>query len=116
MVRLRSVDVISCAKVYGILHVAVGILIAVMFVFIGLIGFAAAPGQQKLGMIGILIVAALAPFLYGAIGFVVGALMALFYNWVASTIGGIKMELEAVPATFAVPPPAAPPLGELGVP
>ena len=108
MVRLRSVDVISCAKIYGVLHMAIGVVIGLLFVLIGLIGLAAAPGQQKFGMIGVLIFAALSPFLYGAFGFVIGAVGALLYNWVASAIGGIQLELEAVPAPYFVPQPPAP--------
>jgi len=56
---------------------AIGVLIGLLFVLIGLIGLAAAPGQQKFGMIGMLIFAALSPFLYGAFGFVIGAVGAL---------------------------------------
>lgn len=111
MVRLRSVDVISCAKIYGVLHMAIGVLIGLLFVLIGLIGLAAVPGQQKFGMIGLLIFAALSPFLYGAMGFVLGAIGALLYNWVASAIGGIQMELEAVPAPYVAP--TAPPNASL---
>lgn len=103
MVRIRSVDVISCARIYGILHVAIGVLVGFVFVLVGMIGLAAAPGQRKFGMIGVLIFAALAPFVYGAIGFVVGALGALFYNWIASAVGGIQMELETVPAPYVAP-------------
>jgi hypothetical protein len=51
MVRLRSVGVLSSAKIYGIFHVALGILIAMFLVLIGLAGLAAAPGQQKLGVL-----------------------------------------------------------------
>lgn len=98
----------SCAKVYGILNMAVGTLIGLLFVVIGMIGLAAAPGQQKFGMLGVLVFAALSPFLYGAIGFVAGALMALLYNWIASAVGGIQMELEAVPAPYVAP--SAPPV------
>jgi hypothetical protein len=109
MVLLRSLDVISCAKIYGIIHFIIGILFALFFVLIGLVGIAAAPGQQKFGMIGVLFFAALAPFLYGALGFVIGAISAVLYNWIASLVGGIKMELETVPGPqFApAPPPAA---------
>ena len=59
MVRLRSVDVLSCAKMYGILHMASRRLVALLLVLVGLVGFAAAPGQQKFGMIGVLVFAAL---------------------------------------------------------
>ena len=109
MVRLRSVGVLSCAKVYGVIHAAIGIVFGVFFVLIGTVGLAASPAQPKLGMIGILIIAAMSPFIYGAIGFVVGALGALLYNWIASSIGGIEMELEAVPLDHvpATPQPAA---------
>jgi hypothetical protein len=106
MVRLRSLDVISCAKIYGIIHFILGILFALFLVVIGMIGLAAAPGQQKFGMIGVLFFAAIAPFLYGALGFVIGAISALLYNWIASMVGGIKMELETVQVPqFAPPPP-----------
>ena len=107
MVRLRSMDVVSCAKVYGIIHMVIGIVFGLFFVVIGLVGLASAPGQGKLGMVGVLIVAALSPFVYGAIGFVIGALMALLYNWIAAVVGGIKVELEAVPAAFVAPQPPA---------
>ena len=108
MVRLRSVGVLSCAKIYGIIHMTLGILFGVFFVVIGIVGLAAAPGQQKLGMIGILIIAALSPFIYGALGFVIGAMVALLYNWIASAVGGIEMELQAVPIAYVAPPPPAP--------
>jgi len=109
MVRLRSVDVMSCAKIYGVLHMAIGVLIGLLFVLIGLIGLAAAPGQQKFGVIGMLVFAALSPFLYGAFGFVIGAVGALLYNWVASAIGGIQMELETVPPPYNPAPAASTP-------
>jgi len=99
----------SCAKIYGVLHMAIGVLIGLLFVLIGLIGLAAAPGQQKFGMIGVLVFAGLSPFLYGAFGFVFGAVGALLYNWVASSIGGIQMELEAVPPQYNPSPAASTP-------
>ena len=108
MVRLRSVGVLSCAKIYGIIHMALGILFGVFFVLIGIAGLAVAPGQQKFGMIGFLIIAALSPFIYGALGFVIGAVGALLYNWIASAVGGIEMELQAVPLAYVPAPPQPP--------
>ncbi len=108
MVRLRSVDVMSCAKIYAILHMAIGILVGLFLVLIGLVGFAAAPGHPKFGMVGMLVVAALSPFVYGIFGFVFGAIGALLYNWIASAVGGIQMELEAVPTPYIAPPQPPP--------
>jgi len=71
-----------------------------LVVLVGVVGLAAAPTQQKLGMVGLLIMAAMMPVLYAGLGFLFGALWGLIYNWSASMIGGIEMELEAVPAAF----------------
>jgi hypothetical protein len=107
MVRIRSIGVMSVAKIYGILNMAIGILISFFLVLFGLVGLAVVPGQQKLGMAGFLVLAALAPFFYGAVGFVVGAIGALLYNWIASAVGGIELDLEAVPSAYIAQPPAA---------
>ena len=73
---------------------ALGILIAISLVLIGLAGLTAARGQQKLGTVTFLVIAALSPFIYGVMGFVAGAVGALLYNGIASVIGGIEMELR----------------------
>jgi hypothetical protein len=73
------------------------------FVLVDLVSLAAADGQHKLGMVAFLIIAVLSPFIYGAVGFVGGAIGAL-YNWIASLIGGIEMELEAIRIVQATPP------------
>ena len=84
------------------------ILFGLFFVLIGLVGLATAPGQQKLGIVGILIIAGLSPFIYRRP--VIGAVGALFYNWIASAIGGLEMELDAVhaPDMAAAPSPPEP--------
>jgi hypothetical protein len=108
MVRLRSVGVVSCAKISAILHGAMGVLVALVVVIAGLAGLAATPSPQKLGILGILIVAAIMPFFYALLGFLFGALSALLYNWSASAIGGIEMELQAVPLAYVPAHPQAP--------
>jgi hypothetical protein len=42
------------------------------------------------------------PFIYGAMGFITGAIGALIYNLIARWIGGIEIELQ--PARAAVAP------------
>ena len=73
MFRLQSIGVFSCAKIFAVVHAAFGVLIGLIFLLIGVIGTAIAPGQQKFGMIGIIVVAVLMPFVYGILGFIMGA-------------------------------------------
>ena len=47
MVRLRSVDVLSCARIYGIIHIAIGVLIALVLVLRRTGGFCSRPGSTK---------------------------------------------------------------------
>lgn len=110
MVHLRSIGVLSCAKIYGVINMALGILFGLVFILIGVAGLAAAPGQQKLGFVGVLLIAALSPFFYGALGFVIGAIGALLYNWIASAIGGIEMQLDGVVTPYTAPPAQSLPL------
>ena len=54
-------------------------------------------GQEKDAIfsgVAMMFFAILAPFFYGGMGFVIGALMAWVYNMVAKRIGGIKIELQ----------------------
>ena len=55
-------------------------------------------GEKKAAFGGVfmMIFAFLAPIIYGAMGFVMGALMAWIYNLIAKRFGGIKVELHPV--------------------
>ena len=99
MFRLRSVGVLSSAKIFGVAQAAVGILIGFFFVLFGAVGAALVPGRQKLGMIGIIVIAVLMPVFYGILGFVLGAIWAFVYNLAAQFFGGLELELDAVPAS-----------------
>jgi hypothetical protein len=108
MVRLRSVGVFSCAKIFAVVQGAIGVLIGFIFLVIGVIGAAIVPGQQKLGMVGIIIIAVLMPVFYAVLGFVMGAIWAFVYNLAADSIGGLELELETVTApAFPAPPQPA---------
>ncbi len=56
------------------------------------------PGKTPFaGVVGI-VLAVLMPVLYGAIGFVSGAIGALLYNLLAKWVGGFELELDLQPA------------------
>jgi hypothetical protein len=95
MQRISSVGVLSCAKMLGVLYGCMALLFIPIFLIGGLAGMAS---QQTNGAIGgavMLVCGILAPFLYGAIGFVFGAIGAWIYNLIARRLGGIEIQLES---------------------
>jgi hypothetical protein len=121
MVRLKSVGVLSVAKISALLYAGMSLLIVPIFVIMAAVMSAMPqmPNQPSGLFFGIF--ALLAPFFYGAIGFVTGALAAFVYNLVAGWIGGIEMQFEsAIPVLPVQPvqpippstalPPTPPPL------
>jgi hypothetical protein len=107
MYTLRSVGVLSCAKIMGAIYGSLG-LIFLPFLLIG--GFASlmfGKGSEAFSGIAMLAIAILAPVLYGAMGFVMGAFTAWIYNLFAQWLGGVRLELKAdvaiLPTTAGAP-------------
>jgi len=122
MFRLQSIGVLSAAKIFGIIQGAIGILIGFFFLIFGMVGAAITPGRQKLGMVAIVVIAVMMPFIYAVIGFVAGAIWAAVYNLAAQSIGGLELRLQAelapvMPPTSVAPPPpvVAPPPAAAGI-
>lgn len=108
---VKSVGVLSVAKITGFVYACLGLLVVPFVVIGGLAGMFASHDRgafQLSGVIGILF-AILAPILYGAVGFVVGAIGALVYNLVAKWVGGFEVELTLQPMDFSVQRPLVPP-------
>jgi hypothetical protein len=67
-------------------------------------GFASLASGERTGAVGGIAFAALglfAPFFYGALGFIFGALGAWAYNFLAQWLGGIQIELVEAPTANA---------------
>ena len=105
MFRLRSAGVLSCAKVFGIVHGALGILLGFFFLLIGIISVAFPSKPNQPGAIFFILFAVFAPVMYAVIGFILGAVGA--YNLIAEYIGGLELQLDtvALPPAYAPPPP-----------
>jgi hypothetical protein len=105
MHRIKSVGVLSVAKVMGITYGCIGLII-IPFALIG--GLASVVSGQKEGEIGgvvFLLFAVLAPVFYGGMGFLTGALTAWLYNVTAKWTGGIELDLQPPQsAAFLAPP------------
>lgn len=106
MFSLKSVGVLSVAKVMGCIYAVIGLILMPFFLLAGLIGSMAGGKDNPFGAVGALALGILAPILYGLLGFVGGAVMALLYNLMARFVGGIQLEFQApVPGALAPTPP-----------
>lgn len=106
---IKSVGVLSVAKILGLIYACMGLIFAPLFLLIGLIG--SMVGQQKTpfaGMFGV-VVALLMPVFYGVLGFIMGAIGALLYNLFAKLVGGFELEIELRSQTLTAPYPLIPP-------
>lgn len=104
MHTIKSVGVLSVAKVMGAIYALLGLIFMPIFLLAGLAGSMAGGSNNPFGAIGGLALGIMAPIAYGLIGFVGGAIMAFLYNVMAKWLGGIEVQMQA-------PPAMAPPLG-----
>lgn len=101
---IKKFNAMSVAKVSGLLYALLGLLLGAFFALISLVGsgtaaMAAKSGKPLMGLLfGVGAVVAL-PLFYGGLGFVMGYLFAVLYNWVAQMAGGLQIEVEDNPAT-----------------
>jgi hypothetical protein len=108
---VKSVGVLSFAKIMGLVYGCLGLIFVPLFLLFGLLGSMA--GQQKnpfAGLVGV-VMAILMPVLYGVMGFIFGAIGALLYNLFAKLVGGFELELDVRPALqapYPLVPPATP--------
>jgi hypothetical protein len=106
---IKAVGVMSVAKIMGMIYACMGLLAAPIFLLIGLAGsFAGQQNNPLAGMFGV-VGALVLPFVYGAMGFVMGAIGALLYNLFAKLVGGIELELDLQPQSLVAPYPLIPP-------
>ncbi len=106
---LKSVGVMSVAKIFGFLYGCLGLIFIPFFLIFAMVGTFA--GQKNLpfaGVVGVVLAIAM-PILYGVMGFVTGAIGAALYNLLAKWLGGFELELEIMPAGVMAPYPLVPP-------
>jgi hypothetical protein len=106
---IKSVGVLSVARILGLLYACIGLISAPLFLIAG--ASWAALGQQNNPLAGIFGVgfAVLMPVAYGIMGFVMGAISALLYNLFAKWVGGFELEIEVRQQILTAPYPIIPP-------
>lgn len=96
-VVIKKFDVMSVAKVYGLIGVIIGFILGLIIaLFAGIASafagmFGAGTGAFGIAGFGILAII-IAPIMYGIMLFIGGAIGAFIYNIVADKIGGISFE------------------------
>ena len=107
---VKSVGVMSVAKIMGLVYGCLGLIFVPIFFIAVLAGAFAGHNKAAAAADAIgLAFAILAPLIYGATGFVFGALGALLYNLIAKWVGGFEIELALQPAGLVAPYPIVPP-------
>lgn len=95
---IRRIDVLSAAKIGGVIGLAIGLLAGLLFFLASSIGSMAALAKQDSSMtwaagLGILAIIVF-PIMYAVFGFIGGAIQAFIYNIAARFVGGIRFETE----------------------
>jgi len=103
---IKSVGVLSVAKIMGALYAVLGLIAIPFFLLAGLVGSMVPnqSGQNPFAGFGI-VFALMAPIFYGVLGFIFGAIGAFLYNLLAKWIGGIELHLQssAIPTIIGQP-------------
>jgi hypothetical protein len=105
---IKSVGVLSVAKILGLVYQCMGMLFAPFFPLFGLIGSVAGQGRSPFAGIFGVDFRNSRPVQYGAMGLVSGAIGALLYNLFARWVGGFGREMDVRPQTPMAPYPIVP--------
>lgn len=97
---LKRVGVLSAGKVSGVLYGLLGLIIGVIAALFSLLGVGIAITQtgDSAALFGVLFgvgAVIFMPLFYGAMGFIMGVIMAALYNLVAGWVGGVELHLES---------------------
>ena len=93
---INRIGPLSAAKIAGVSNAVIGLIIGAIVSLLAMAG-AVGSGDQSGAVVGaVLGVGAIvvAPIAYGCMGFVAAALAAWIYNMVASTLGGVEIDIR----------------------
>jgi hypothetical protein len=86
MQQIKSFGVLQTSKVIAALYFVLGLCFAVVVMIVSAVAHRGPRHAGILFLIG-------APIFYGAVGFVMGAIISWLYNVIAGRIGGIEIDL-----------------------
>jgi len=89
---IKSVEIMSWAKIHALFGIVFGLVYGIM---VGLVFTAIGVSMDRGGMTAFGIASVIIfPIIFGIMSFIMGAIMAFLYNFFASRIGGIQVELS----------------------
>ena len=92
---IKSVGVLSCAKVFAVIHASIGLMFVPFFLLMAMVGALAGPkAGNAISAVVAVVIAFFLPVFYGLLGFIMGALGSWIYNLASSWLGGIELELQ----------------------
>ena len=95
--ELRGVDPMSAGKVLGAFYGTLGLIFGGLYGLIMVVGGIAGSAAGESGTLMLipfgLVMVVVFPLLYGGMGAVAGAIMALIYGFVAGRVGGLKLDV-----------------------
>lgn len=91
MQEIKSIDVMSWAKIHALFGIVFGLIYGVIWAFMGTaIGIKRGlPGVEAFGILSIVIF----PIIFAICGFIGGVIMGFLYNIFADKVGGIQVNL-----------------------
>jgi hypothetical protein len=98
MHTIKSVGVLSVAKIFGAIYGVMGLIFLPFFLLMSAL-IPNRNGQNPFGMIGGLVFGLFAPIFYAVMGFVMGAISAFLYNLLAKWVGGVQVQVQIQPST-----------------
>jgi hypothetical protein len=94
--RLRSINVVQLALMYGVICAVIGLIIGLLLAFAILVvpTVTSTTGMPNIGPLAIVLFPIIYAILLFIIGFIEGLILAALYNLVAGWIGGVEIQLE----------------------
>ncbi|MBU1131121.1 DUF3566 domain-containing protein [Patescibacteria group bacterium] len=102
MKNIKKIDILSAAKMFGLVTGGIYLVVVIIVVTLGnfLVDSSTLAKLDILGLGSTVIATILFAALIGSINFVIGAILAWFYNIIAALTGGIRLELEEVKSHY----------------
>ena len=95
MTKIRSIGVLSLAKimgfVYGLLGLIIGGFVSILTLFgINIIKTAQSGPESLVAILGVLLL----PIIYGCVGFIGGIIVGFLFNLAAGWVGGLEVKTQ----------------------